>query len=440
VSDPVEMPDAKEASVLCRAMARSLKSYMRAARDLLRGQDENLAPPQLRVPCHAYILCCPDGVLVRYDAAAGEEPKVRFTDYHESIQEITPKFCEMVIQVPEDPTNYVPNLGGPALVLELVNERGEHAEYARLHPIILAPKTLPADFTLPPPPARPPCLASVNRELQIQIKGKVLPLNIPARAMPHASEHFIAHGVVSLPVGWQAIELYPRLGEEYWRPEYAASWAQIDLLNTLAQHNALASALHRLDGRRAARERYVKLLGEFEALLAGPEEPCHQFLKAHPYLLCSGYDTFWSKVAFGTHISDFVFREPPNDYTLAEIEAPYRELFRKDGHPRQQLTHAVGQIDDWLQHIQDHKSEVENSLGMHGISATPRTMVVIGRSGSLTEENRRMLTVMQTQRTRLSILTYDDVIERARANLERHFGPMSMITQNLEVYFYRDAD
>jgi hypothetical protein len=31
--------------------------------------------PHLRVPCHIYVLCCPDGVVVRYDAAGEEEPK-----------------------------------------------------------------------------------------------------------------------------------------------------------------------------------------------------------------------------------------------------------------------------------------------------------------------------------------------------------------------------
>lgn len=138
-------------------------------------------------------------------------------------------------------------------------------------------------------------------------------------------------------------------------------------------------------------------------------------------------------------MSDFVLREPRNDYLLVEIEAPYRELFRKDGHPRQELTHAVGQIDDWLIFIQNHKAEVERELGLLGISATPRTLVVIGRSASLNEENRRKLAVMQGQRPHLSIITYDDLIERARSNLERLLGPLSIRTQNLELYFYRTA-
>jgi hypothetical protein len=205
------------------------------------------------------------------------------------------------------------------------------------------------------------------------------------------------------------------------------------------QHNAVENALYRVDGRRAVREQYAILLEQFKALLAGPEEPCHQFLKASPDLLCPTHDAAWSKVRFGKHISDFVFREPCNDYLLVEIEAPYRELFRKDGHPRQELTHAISQIEDWLSYIRKDTARVERELTLGGISATPRTLVVIGRSASLTEDNRRMLAVMEGQRPRLSIMTYDDLIDRARANLERHFGPLSLKTQNLDLYFYRDG-
>jgi hypothetical protein len=381
----VEVTAAKELSSLCIAMSETLKAYGKAGRDLVEGQYASvreLAPPHLRVPCHIYLLCCPDGVLVRYDAAGEEEPKVRRTDHHESLAEVAPSFSEQVIHVPDDAETYVPKHEGPGpgFILHQCDAHGEKVEVARFYPMIYAPKALPADFKLP----RPPCLASLHRELQFQMRGDLFPATTPARAIPMGSDHFIAHGLMSLAVGWQAIEIYPRLGEEYWRPEYAVTWAQLDLLNSIAQHNMVENALHRLDGRRAAREQATRLLAEFEAFLAGPEEPCHQFLKTHPDLVCTTYDTAWSKVPFGKHVSDFVFREPCNDYLLVEIEAPYRELFRKNGHQRHELTHAIGQIDDWLCYIQDNKAKVESELELHGISATPRMLVVIGRSATLT--------------------------------------------------------
>jgi hypothetical protein len=442
VSEAVEAGDARELSPLCAAMVKTLRAYGKAGRELVEGQYASvreLAPPHLRVPCHIYVVCCPDGVVVRYDAAGEEEPKVRGScpDRHESLAVMAPGFSEQVIHVPDDPETYVPKHEGPGFILNRRDEHGEEVEFARFYPMIYAPKTFPADLKLPLPPARPPCLASFHRELQFHLRGVLFPANTPARAISTGSDHFLAHGLMSLAVGWQAIEIYPRLGEEYWRPEYAAAWAQLDLLNAIAQHNTVENALHRLDGRRAAREQYARLLEQFEGLLAGPEEPCHQFLKASPGLLCATHDAVWSKIPFGKHVSDFVFREPCDDYLLVEIEAPYRELFRKDGHPRHELTHAISQIEDWLGYIRKDTARVERELDLRGISATPRTLVVIGRSASLTEDNRQRLATMIGEHPRLSIMTYDELIDRARANLERHFGPLSLRAQNLDIYYYR---
>jgi hypothetical protein len=87
--------------------------------------------------------------------------------------------------------------------------------------------------------------------------------------------------------------------------------------------------------------------------------------------------------------------------------------------------------------IQENKTKVERELDLIGISAMPRSLVVIGRSASLMEDNRQKLVVLQSRQPRLFIMTYDDVIDRARTNLERHLGPLS-IKSNLELYFYRN--
>jgi hypothetical protein len=103
-----------------------------------------------------------------------------------------------------------------------------------------------------------------------------------------------------------------------------------------------------------------------------------------------------------------------------------RKLFRKNGQQREELTHAINQIMDWIQYIANNKQRVEEELGLIEISPNPRSLVVIGRSASLTEENRRKLATLQAQQNKLRILTYDDVIAAARANLERLLGPFSL--------------
>ena len=167
-------------------------------------------------------------------------------------------FSEQVIHFPTDPATYVPAAQGPGFVLAVLDANGQVvAEQPRLHPVIYASPTFPADFKMPAPPARPPCLASLHKELQIELGGIVLPANIPAKAVPPPVDHFVGHGVAPLSVGWEAIEIYPRLGDEYWKPQYAPMWAELDLLASIAQANAMENALNQLDGRTEARERHA---------------------------------------------------------------------------------------------------------------------------------------------------------------------------------------
>jgi hypothetical protein len=139
---------------------------------------------------------------------------------------MAPAFSEQVIHISDDPETYVPKQEGPGIIVNRRDEQGKEVEVTRFYPMIFAPARLPADFKLPPPPARPPCLASLHRELQLQMHGVSYPADTPLRAIPTASDYFIAYGLMSLAVGWQAVEIYPRLGEEYWQPQYAAAWAR----------------------------------------------------------------------------------------------------------------------------------------------------------------------------------------------------------------------
>jgi hypothetical protein len=88
-----------------------------------------------------------------------------------------------------------------------------------------------------------------------------------------------------------------------------------------------------------------------------------------------------------------------------------------------------------VRYIADNKRTVEHELGLVGISTTPRRLVVIGRSASLTESNRRTLTQLMSDHPHLTILTYDDMIERAKANLERLVGSLSLKVQNARLYY-----
>ncbi len=143
----------------------------------------------------------------------------------------------------------------------------------------------------------------------------------------------------------------------------------------------------------------------------------------------------WSKLRLGERVTDFVFREPANEYLLVELESPLRELFRKDGQQREELTHAFNQILDWRTYIEDNLRTVQDDLGLTKISSNPNSLIVIGRSLSLTEENRRKLVTLQNQIPKLRILTYDDLIQSTKALAENLFGPLDITGENIELYF-----
>jgi hypothetical protein len=437
-----------ELASLDRSIGKTLVAYHKAARALLEGKytaQRDLAPPYMGAPCNIYVLRCTDGILVRYDLSSEEKGTLVCANLKINLAEAAPKLSEQVIHFPDDPKTYIPSPGGVEIILAVADPTtGALAAGLKVRPLIYASTKLPDTFQFPLPPARPPCFVSIQNEIDLQLHGVVAPSDALAEMTGSKVDQFIAHGRCRLPVGWQTIEIYPPLSEDYWKPEYAPIWAEMDLLAVIAQKNAIASSLIALDGRGATRKRYSAILAEFKALLDGPEEPVHQFLKQHPELLCPTHERFWSKLAFGEgqgkRVSDFVFREPHNDYLLVEIEAPYRELFRKDGQQREELTHAINQIMDWIQYIGKNKQKVEDELTLTGISTNPRTLVVIGRSGSLTNENRTKLATLQAQQNKLRILTYDDLFAAARANLERILGPLDLQGENVQLYYYKVPD
>ncbi len=267
------------------------------------------------------------------------------------------------------------------------------------------------------------------------MSGLVAPADPKSAGNIDRTREFLAKGTTRLQVGWQALEVYPTFQSDYWKPEFAGLWAETDLLAAVARRQIADTQLAAIDPNVAARRAFKNVLDELARLLEGPEEPAHQFLKQHPEILCPANTASWSKLPLGSHVTDFVFREPANEYLLVEIESPLRELFRKDGQQREELTHAFNQIIDWRIFIEDNLREVQQELGLVGISANPRSLIVIGRSAALSDDDRRKLATLQSQIPRLRILTYDELIQSSKAVAENLFGPLDIAGQNLEIYY-----
>ena len=227
---------------LTRALLDTLTAYRKAARDLLEAKyasQKDNAPAHLRDPGDIFILSCSDGVFVRYDSPGTDEPKARFAEVNQRISEVAPLFSEQVIHFPDDPASYALPPGGPEIILAKTDPSGATEELGRLRPVIYGTMRLPDGFVVLPPPARPPPIISIQNEFDIQLQGVVVPADRPELRSGPNVDQFLAHSRFRFPVGWKAIEIYPPIGIEHWKAEYAPIWAEMDLLAAIAQRNIL---------------------------------------------------------------------------------------------------------------------------------------------------------------------------------------------------------
>ena len=416
------------------AIGAALKAYRTAAGELLNEKYAELAafaPSHLRERGNIFVAICSDGIFVRYDIPGEEPPKVRTAKVDDTLANIALQFSEQVVYLDVDP--FYPEKA-PKIQLATASPNQPMQPVLTFAVAMFAQSKPSTAIQVSKPPARPIPILSVQSEVDMELAGELLPNT--NEILGGRNQQFLAHNRFQLPVGWRAIEIYPHLGDEHWQADSATMWAELDILAAAAQRNLQQSRYNALDNRLGVREKYDRLLGEFQELLEGPEEPVHQFLKHHPELISPTCERFWSKLAFGSHVSDFVFRESNNDYELVELEAPIRQIFRKDGQQREDLTHAFNQIADWISFIEDNRTQVEQELGLSGISTNPRSLIVIGRSASLRPEDRRKLVTLQNQIPKLRIMTYDDLLASARSTLERILGPLGFTGQNARIYFF----
>lgn len=417
----------------------TLKAYRDAVKNLLSGRYSDLrdfAPSHLRESCDIAAICCKNGIIVRYDLGKEGATKIRGGAIDGTLTELAPKFSDSLLHFPLDRATYDPGQDGIRLEMAKGDlQTGAMEPINTIRFVILGNLQFDPGVSIPPPPSRPLCLVSLTNELQLVMSGVVVPVDPRSAGNIDTTRDFLAHGTVKLQVGWQALEVYPAFQPEYWKPEFAALWAETDLLAAVARRQFADAQLAAIDHNVHARRAFKAILDELGRLIDGPEEPAHQFLKQHPEILSPTHTAAWSKLPLGNRVTDFVFREPCNDYVLVEIESPLRELFRKDGQQRQELTHAFNQIIDWRIFIEDNLQSVQEEIGLLGISSNPRSLIVIGRSADLTEEDRRKLSTLQGQIPKLRILTYDELIQSSKAMAENLFGPLDITGQNIDIFY-----
>jgi len=415
-----------EQQAATQAISSTIRTYLKAAQSLVAGKYkhlEGIVPAYLSNPGNVLIGVCPDGVVVRYETKVGETRKLAVAVMPDGIAHAALVLSQNLVRVQDSGTPIVSDEKlGVEMKLFVASPAGTISHDLALGRIWF-------DVTNKKPeqphqsPSKPYCLLSVMNSLEIEIHGELG----AAADSTAARQPFIAKSQIRLGAGWECIEVFPGLDLNDWRPEFAPLWAENDLLSA-ALVAQLRDEQHRsLDPKAATRKIYCALLSEYREMLdSAPEreQTLQVFLQANPILLCPTHVCMWPKLPLGAKVTDFVFRDANHEYLLVELERSTLLLFRQNGHPTSELTHAQGQIVDWKRYLEDNLQTVQRELGLAGVTPNPNGLIVIGRSSSLLPENRRKLQTMTNESPKLRIMTYDDVYENAKAVFENLLGPM----------------
>ena len=419
-----------------------VKAYVKAAEDMLAGRHAALrdaAPRHLSVPGEVFVLCCEEGIVIRYGKRTQEGYKPKAGWSTDPLSKVVIGLSDAAIYTQEEgKPSARPEEGGTVMQFASANPAtGESHELMQAR-FWLVHRHDPAVCEPRSESQGPDRLLSCQSEFTLRIVGELVPADPHADAGP--VEPFISRTRIDLPVGWDCVEIYPPFRKDYWQVGLAAGRAESDLLANVIARNTQDKDLQDLDPRVGARKRYAEVLRQFRALLdSNPkrEETLQVFLKEHPQLLCPAYVRCWPKLKLGhgNTGTDFVFQDANGDCLLVEIERSTLPLFRSDGQQGAELTHALDQVINWKRYLEDNLRTVQQELGLAGISANPRSLIVIGRSATLTADNRRKLVTMEGQSPRVKVMTYDDVAEHAKSVAENILGTMMETDGRTEMYF-----
>ena len=197
---------------------------------------------------------------------------------------------------------------------------------------------------------------------------------------------------------------------------------------------------------KASHEDLVRLQGVIEG--ADDERPIQDLLQRRPQLLGSLVRGQWrycipKPSLGGTFYPDFLLAEVDSNgvrWILVELETPNSSVRMStvndfEVHARR----GVGQIKEWRQWLQDNiayaRQDKEHSgLGLHGIRANPKGIVLVGRRCLLHPEARDLRSQLYED-SQIEMHTYDWLLERLEGALQFD-GPWALNPHALQLGEY----
>jgi hypothetical protein len=153
----------------------------------------------------------------------------------------------------------------------------------------------------------------------------------------------------------------------------------------------------------------------FAALLqeAAGEQVYQKFIEDNPVLLhqFSPQKIFNKAPILSLRKTDFAIVNHESELILIELEKPTTKLLRTDGNIHHELTEALKQPCDWLNHADEHRGAVLKCIGVETKEVGAiHAVVVAGSDSGYDPEHLRMLKKETYHSGRTKVMTYDDLL------------------------------
>lgn len=165
--------------------------------------------------------------------------------------------------------------------------------------------------------------------------------------------------------------------------------------------------------RRYAHEQIIKIIDRFNSLLETKhdEKTFQEYIEKQTIMLSRFHARrlFIKPRILDKFVADFAVLDSRNQLLLIEIESPSLLLFTKKGYPTAKLTHAYGQVRDWLHEYEKYPDAVLASLDLTPDQVVAvRGVVIAGRSSpAIFKHLQRHLS--KPLYPEIEFLTFDDL-------------------------------
>ena len=254
--EPIE-PLTEYQQTVVRQVSSTIKAYTKTTDELLQGKYATIrdfAPLHLREQGNILVACCEEGIVIRYDQKT-EDKKLRTGWFQGGLSKIAPMISQAVVYChpSKDFISTISTTGTELRLSAVSSSTGDTRDIFTAK--IGFDAVLDRPDQLPTSPSKPYCLLSVQNSLELHLVGEFAQEGVN----PGSGQQFMTRTPIRLPVGWECIEVFPFFNLADWKPEYAPTWAENDLLASIVMQQFRETEFHTLDPNAAARKRLSKL-------------------------------------------------------------------------------------------------------------------------------------------------------------------------------------